>query len=44
MQHHSIICTPKNAIYLPPVLELKLDLTEEQFWQLCGGPKDLIIF
>ena len=29
------------TIYLPPVLELKLDLTEEQFWQLCRDNDDL---
>ncbi|NET17414.1 MAG: Uma2 family endonuclease [Okeania sp. SIO1H6] len=29
------------TIYLPPVLELKLDLTEEQFWQLCRENDDL---
>ncbi len=23
------------TIYFPPVLELKIDLTDEQFWQLC---------
>ncbi|MGD1713800.1 Uma2 family endonuclease [Dapis sp. BLCC M172] len=29
------------TIYLPPVLELKLDLTKEQFWQLCRENDDL---
>ncbi len=29
------------TIYLPPVLELKLDLTESQFWQLCRDNNDL---
>jgi Uma2 family endonuclease len=28
-------------LYLPPVLELKLDLTDEQFWQLCHENSDL---
>jgi Uma2 family endonuclease len=28
-------------LYLPPVLELKLDLTDEQFWQLCCDNSDL---
>ena len=23
------------TIYLPPRLELEIDLTDEQFWQLC---------
>lgn len=23
------------TLYLPPILELKLELTDEQFWQLC---------
>ena len=25
----------KPTIYLPPRLEIKIDLTDEQFWQLC---------
>ena len=29
------------TIYLPPRLELKIDLTEEQFWQLCQENDDL---
>ncbi|NES88887.1 MULTISPECIES: Uma2 family endonuclease [Okeania] len=28
-------------IYLPPILELKIDLTDEQFWQLCQENDDL---
>ncbi|NEP90651.1 MAG: Uma2 family endonuclease [Okeania sp. SIO2C2] len=28
-------------IYLPPRLELKIDLTDEQFWQLCQENDDL---
>mgnify|MGYP000715803787 CR=1 FL=1 len=30
-----------NAIALPPTLELMLDLTDEQFWQLCENNRDL---
>ena len=29
------------TIYLPPRLELKIDLTSEQFWQLCHNNGDL---
>lgn len=29
------------TIYLPPRLELKIDLTDEQFWQLCQENDDL---
>ena len=29
------------TIYLPPRLELKIDLTDEQFWQLCQNNDDL---
>jgi Uma2 family endonuclease len=29
------------TIYLPPRLELKIDLTDEQFWQLCHNNDDL---
>jgi Uma2 family endonuclease len=29
------------TIYLPPRLELKIDLTDEQFWQLCCDNDDL---
>ena len=29
------------TIYLPPRLELKIDLTDEQFWQLCHENDDL---
>lgn len=29
------------TIYLPPRLELKIDLTDEQFWQLCKNNDDL---
>ncbi|HIK31700.1 MAG TPA: Uma2 family endonuclease [Oscillatoriales cyanobacterium M59_W2019_021] len=29
------------SVSLPPVLELKLDLTDEQFWQLCRDNSDL---
>ncbi|WP_424098412.1 Uma2 family endonuclease [Moorena producens] len=29
------------TISLPPTLELKLDLTDEQFWQLCHDNSDL---
>ena len=29
------------TIYLPPRLELKIDLTDEQFWQLCRDNDDL---
>jgi Uma2 family endonuclease len=28
-------------LYLPPILKLKLDLTDEQFWQLCQENDDL---
>ena len=27
-------------VYLPPILELKLTLTDEQFWQLCQDNDD----
>ncbi|NEP50046.1 MAG: Uma2 family endonuclease [Moorea sp. SIO3C2] len=30
-----------TTISLPPTLELKLDLTDEQFWQLCHDNSDL---
>jgi Uma2 family endonuclease len=30
-----------SAIALPPTLELMLDLTDEQFWQLCENNRDL---
>jgi len=30
-----------SAIALPPTLELMLDLTDEQFWQLCQNNRDL---
>ncbi|MEM1172766.1 MAG: Uma2 family endonuclease [Cyanobacteria bacterium P01_H01_bin.35] len=30
-----------STIYLPPRLELKINLTQEQFWQLCQENKDL---
>ncbi|NEO72903.1 Uma2 family endonuclease [Moorena sp. SIO3H5] len=30
-----------STISLPPNLELKLDLTDEQFWQLCHDNSDL---
>ena len=30
-----------TTIYLPPRLELKIDLTDEQFWQLCQENDDL---
>lgn len=30
-----------STISLPPTLELKLDLTDEQFWQLCHDNSDL---
>lgn len=30
-----------NTIFLPPRLELKIDLTEEQFWNLCHENSDL---
>ena len=29
------------TIYLPPRLELKIDLTDEQFWKLCQNNDDL---
>ncbi len=29
------------TIYLPPRLELKIDLTDEQFWQICQENDDL---
>jgi Uma2 family endonuclease len=29
------------TLYLPPVLELQLELTDEQFWQLCRDNSDL---
>ena len=31
----------KPTIYLPPTLELKIDLSDEQFWQLCHNNDDL---
>ncbi|MDF0556972.1 Uma2 family endonuclease [Kamptonema sp. UHCC 0994] len=30
-----------HTIFLPPRLELKIDLTEEQFWNLCHENSDL---
>ncbi len=30
-----------STIYLPPRLELEIDLTDEQFWQLCQKNDDL---
>ncbi|MBD2481525.1 Uma2 family endonuclease [Planktothrix sp. FACHB-1365] len=30
-----------NILTLPPILTLKLDLTQEQFWQLCQENHDL---
>lgn len=30
-----------TTIYLPPRLELEIDLTDEQFWQLCQKNDDL---
>ncbi len=30
-----------NILTLPPILKLKLDLTSEQFWQLCQENHDL---
>ena len=30
-----------STIYLPPRLELKINLTQEQFWQLCQENDDL---
>ncbi|NWF58131.1 MAG: Uma2 family endonuclease [Fischerella sp.] len=30
-----------TTITLPPTLELKIDLTDEQFWQLCQNNRDL---
>ncbi len=30
-----------TTIYLPPRLELKIELTDEQFWQLCQNNDDL---
>ncbi|NEO42492.1 MAG: Uma2 family endonuclease [Moorea sp. SIOASIH] len=30
-----------SSISLPPTLELKLDLTDKQFWQLCHDNSDL---
>ncbi|OZH54471.1 hypothetical protein AFK68_10730, partial [Hydrocoleum sp. CS-953] len=30
-----------STIYLPPRLELKINLTQEQFWQLCQENNDL---
>ena len=29
-----------NILTLPPILKLKLDLTSEQFWQLCQENHD----
>ena len=29
------------TIYLPPKLELKIDLTDAKFWQLCQENDDL---
>ncbi len=29
------------TLYLPPLLELKINLTDEQFWQLCRDNDDL---
>ena len=30
-----------STIYLPPKLELKIDISDEQFWQLCRDNDDL---
>jgi Uma2 family endonuclease len=37
----STIIMEQPTIYLPPRLELEIDLTDEQFWELCQKNDDL---